>query len=180
MKVMNVVFGIAIALAIFVLVLTSINVFYPGPDWRDNNCTEPKPVEIQICNPDMTVGDCYTVVAGKQINDSQANAQKKFDDCNKEFQDRMDKYDGNMLIVNYIIGLIVIIVGLFLIIYIPSMVNLATGADFAGLALIFYGFIRGWMSTSDKIKFVLAVIITAVIVVFAIIVNKRYQKKQIK
>ncbi len=177
-RVMNVVFGIGVAIAIFVLVLTGVNVFYPGPDWRDSNCTGPKMVEIQVCNPDMTVGDCYAVVAGKQLNET--NTQEAFDECNKAFEKEVESYNRDMLVINYIIGLIVLVAGLLLIIYVPSMVNLSAGANFAGLGLIFYGFIRGWESTSDKIKFVLALIIVAVIVVFAVIVNRRYQKKKIK
>jgi ABC-type transport system involved in cytochrome bd biosynthesis fused ATPase/permease subunit len=175
-KVMNIVFGIGIAIAIFVLVLTGVGVFYPGPDWTDNNCTEPEMVKLQICNPDMTVGDCYDVVAGKQLNET--NTQEKFDECNKAFEKEMENYDKDMLVINYIIGLIVLIIALLLVIYLPSMVNISVGSNSAGLALIFYGFIRGWESTSDKIKFFLALVIAIVIIIFAVIINRRYNKKK--
>ena len=178
-KIMNVVFGIGIAIILYIVVILGINVFYPAPDFNDYNCSsfEPKPVEIQVCNPDMTVGDCYTVVAGKQLNESRISEQAKFDECNKRFQEDDKIYGRNFFYITNIVGILVVTGGLLLFIYFSSMINLGVGAAFAGLALIFFGFIRGWESTSDKLKFVLGIIIAAIIITYSVIVNKVYSKK---
>lgn len=179
-QIMNIVFGIGVAVILFVVVLLGINVFYPSPNIDNYNCTEPKPVELQVCNPNMTVGDCYTVVAGKQLNESATQQQQAFDECQKRFQHDNDIYGRNFLLITNIIGVIIIIASLFLFLNVPTMINLSAGTAFAGLVSIFAGFIRGWSSTNDKIKFILAVVIAAIIVVFAVIINKKYSKKRRK
>jgi len=177
-QIMNTVFGIGVAVILFVVVLLGINVFYPGPNWDDYNCTEPKPVELQVCNPNMTVGDCYTVVAGKQLNESETQQQQAFEDCNKIFMKDNDVYGRNFLLITNIIGVIIIIASLFLFLNVPTMINLSAGTAFAGLVSIFAGFIRGWSSTNDKIKFIMGVIIAIIIVVLAVIINKKYSTKK--
>jgi hypothetical protein len=175
-QIMNTVFGIGIAVILFIVVLLGINVFYPGPNWEDYNCTEPKMVEMQVCNPDMSVGDCYKIVAGTQLNDSATQQEKAFEDCNKRFMHDNDIYGKNFLLITNIIGVIIIVLSLLLFLHLPTMINLSAGTAFAGLVLIFAGFIRGWSSTNDKVKFLIALIIAAVIIVFAIIINKKYSK----
>jgi hypothetical protein len=175
-KIMNTVFGIGIAVILFIVVLLGINVFYPEPKWDNYNCTEPKPVEMQVCNPNMTVGDCYTIVAGKQLNESAAQQDQAFEDCNKRFMKDNDIYGRNFLLITNIIGVVIIIASLFLFLNVPAMINLSAGTAFAGLVSIFAGFIRGWSSTNDKIKFIIGVIIAIIIVVLAIIINKKYSK----
>ena len=175
-RIMNVVFGIGVAIILLIVVLLGINVFYPGPDWQNYNCTEPKPVELQVCNPDMSVGDCYTVVAGKQLNESQTQQQKIFDDCNKKFQSDSDNYNKNFLLITNIAGVIIIIISLLFFLYLSSMINMAVGTAFSGLLLIFVGFIRGLQSTNDITKFILSIIIAILIIAIAVIINKRYSK----
>lgn len=176
-RVMNVVFGIGVAVILYIVVLLGIHVFYPGPDYQNYNCTEAKPIEIQICNPDISVGDCYAVVAGKQLNESRTQEEAAFKACDKSFQDKANNYNKNFLLITNVIGILIIIASLFLFLYFSSMVNLSAGSAASGLALIFFGFITGWMSTTDKIKFILALIIAAIIITLAVIINKKYSKK---
>ena len=88
----------------------------------------------------------------------------------------MDAYNRNFLIITNIIGALMIIASLLLFIYLNSMINLSAGTAFAGLALIFFGFITGWTSTTDKVKFFISLAIAAVIIAFTVIINKRYSK----
>ena len=179
-KVMNVVYGIGIAIIIYIVVLLGINVFYPSPNFEKYNCTEAKPVELQVCDPNMNVGDCYKVVAGKQLNESVSATEKAFKECNDRFAKDEEVYAKNFLLITNAIGVCIIIVSLVLFLYISSMINLSAGTAFAGLMLIFFGFIRGWMATNDKTKFFLAMIIAAVIITFAVIINKKYSKEKKK
>ena len=171
-RLMNVVYGIGIAVILYIVVLLGINVFYPAPNFDHYNCTEPKPVEMQVCNPSMTVGDCYTVVAGKQLNESAASNEETFKECNDRFMKDDEIYSKNFLLITNVVGVCIIAISLFLFLYLSSMINLSAGTAFSGLLLIFFGFIRGWMATTDKIKFILAMFIAAVIIIFAVIINK--------
>ncbi|PIU75646.1 hypothetical protein COS75_03240 [Candidatus Pacearchaeota archaeon CG06_land_8_20_14_3_00_35_12] len=179
-RVMNVVYGIGIAVILYIVVLLGINVFYPAPHFEDYNCTEPKLVEIQVCNPSMTVGDCYNVVAGTQLNESSNVSEAAFKACNDRFQKDDEIYAKNFLLITNVIGVCIIFVSLFLFLYLSSMINLSAGTAFAGLILIFFGFARGWMATTDKTKFILGMIIAAVIISFAVIINKRYATEKSK
>lgn len=179
-KIMNIVFGIGIAIILYIIVLLGINVFYPSPDWDAYNCSafHPKPVEIQACNPDITVSQCYTIVAGKQLNESITAQQKAYDDCNKGFENDMKIYNRNFFYITNIVGIIVVTISLLLFLYLFSMINLSVGTAFAGLALIFFGFVTGWQSTSDKLKFIIGLINTAIVITYSVIVNKIYFKKK--
>jgi uncharacterized membrane protein len=162
------------------VVLLGINVFYPAPNWDNYNCTEPKLVEMQVCDPNINVGDCYKVVAGKQLNESLATSQAAFDECQKRFENDDEVYSKNFLLITNAIGVGIIVISLFLFLYLSSMINLSAGTAFAGLLLIFFGFARGWMATNDKVKFILGVFIAAIIITFAVIINKKYSKEKVR
>lgn len=166
-KIMNTVFGIGVAVILFIVVLLGINVFYPSPKWADFNCTEPGEMKLQVCNPNMTVGDCYDIVAGEQANQT---------NCDKMMRDAQEIYGRNFFLITNIIGVIIIIGSLFLFLNVPGMINLSAGTAFSGLVSIFAGFMRGWEATNDKIKFVVGLIIAAIIIVLAVIINKNYSK----
>lgn len=176
-KVMNVVFGIGIALIIFIVVMLGTQVFYKEPVY-DNFCNVSyydKPVFIydsSICSDNMTVKDCNLLIKEKQTTlDVQSIEMER---CSKAFQEADKIYGKNVFIISCTAGIIAVIVSLFFLL----MINIAAGTAFAGLLLIFYGFIRGWQGTGDILKFVVALIIAVMFIIFAIKVNKRYTDKK--
>ena len=46
--------------------------------------------------------------------------------------------------------------------------------------MIFYGFMRGWQGTGDILKFIVALIVADIFIVFAVMVNKRLSKARKK
>jgi uncharacterized protein (DUF983 family) len=171
---MNVVFGIGIAVILFIVVMLGTQVFYKEPSWESYNCTYPATIitTMEVCPDNITVLQCREMVKrGVDINNE---TQAKFDECNNRFNEAQKIYGKNLFIVNNIIGIILVIVSLFLF----SMVNIAAGISFAGLVLIIYGFMRGWQGTGDILKFVVALIVAALFVYFAVFVNKKYSKKK--
>jgi hypothetical protein len=175
MKVMNVVFGIGIAVILFIVVTLGVQVFYKAPVYEDfcNISYYEKPMAIYdstICSDNMTVGACNELVKEKQTTLDKQN--EYYDKCSEEYMDADKIYGKNVFIVNCIIGIIVVVISLFLF----SMINIAAGTAFAGLVLIIWGFMRGWQGTGDVLKFVVALIVTILFVTFAVIVNKRYSK----
>jgi len=174
-NVMNTVFGIGVAVILFVMVLLGISVFYPSPNWSDYNCTDYGMENIQVCNPNITVGDCYKIAAADS-KDSAYAQQKSFDECNKTFEAANKIYGKNFFIIASIIGVIIVFLSMLFFFKVPSMANISAGTALSGLVMIFTGFVRGWQGTNDKIKFFLAVIIAAMIIAFAVIVNRKYSR----
>jgi hypothetical protein len=174
-KVMNTVFGIGIAIILFIVVTLGVQVVYKAPVYEDfcNNSYYDKPMSVYdstICPDNMTVGVCNALVKEKQTTLDKQN--EYFILCQKDYMDADNVYGKNVFIINNIFGIIAVIASLFLF----SMVNIAAGTAFAGLALILWGFMRGWQGTGDVLKFVVALIVAVLFIVFAVIVNKRYSK----
>ena len=176
-KVMNIVFGIGIAVILFIVVMLGTQVAYKAPVYEDfcNSSYYDKPIAVYdstICSDNITVKECNAIVKEKQTTfDKQ---QEEMDKCQKAFMEADKVYGKNIFIINNIAGIIAVIVSLFLF----SMVNIAAGVSFSGLALIIYGFMRGWQGTGDVLKFIVALIVAVLFVIFAVFVNKRYNKKK--
>lgn len=173
-KVMNVVFGIGIAVLLFMVVMLGTQVFYPEPRYEDYcNATyyeKIPPSDISLCNVNMTFTECITVVKGSQTPSELQN--QEMERCNREFNEVSEIYGKNLFVINNIAGIIAVIVSLFLL----SMVNIAAGVSFSGLILIIYGFMRGWQGVGDKLKFAVALIVAAIFVYFAVRINKKYSQ----
>lgn len=173
---MNTVFGIGIAIILFIVVTLGVQVVYKAPVYEDfcNNSYYDKPMPIYdstICSDNMTVKACNELVKEKQTTLDKQN--EYFTLCQKNYNDAEKIYGKNVFIINNIFGIISIIASLFLF----SMVNIAAGTAFAGLTLILWGFMRGWQGTGDLLKFIVAFIVAVLFIVFAVMVNKRYSKK---
>jgi hypothetical protein len=177
-KVMNTVFGIGIAVILFIVVMLGTQVFYPEPSYDNFNCSRfDKPMlvyDYYSCPENITVKECNLLIKnGTSINEEN---QKEAQACYTKFNDAQKVYGKNLFIVNNVIGIILVIVSLFLF----SMTNIAAGTAFSGLALIIYGFMRGWQGTGDVLKFIVSLIVTILFIIFAVIVNKRYSSKRKK
>ncbi len=177
-RIINAAFGIGIAVLIFIVVLLGIQVFYKEPVIENFNCTYPysQPVyayDISFCNENITVKECSALIKERQ-NESD-RVQAKYDECWKEFQDAEKIYGRNVFLVANIAGIIAVIASLFLL----SMINISSGVAFSGIALIFYGFARGWQGTGDVLKFITALVVAVIFIILAVFVNKKYGKEKI-
>lgn len=176
MKVMNVVFGIGIAVILFIVVMLGVQVFYKAPVYDDfcnsSRYSSPNPIyDSTICSENMTVKECNLLVKYNQTIADKENAY--FNECNQKYQDADKVYGRNIFLINNIVGIIFVIASLFLF----AMINIAAGTAFAGLVLIIWGFIRGWQGTGDILKFIVAFIVAVLFVYFAVVVNRRYSRK---
>lgn len=167
-KVMNIVFGIGIAVLIFIVVLLGIRAFYPAPTWDKFNCTYPDIKPYYGCSDNMTIAQCNTLQAA-QVNSAE---QRKYDECNQRFQEADRAYGKIVFFVAFIVGMITVIISMFLL----SMTNIAAGVAFSGLSLIIYGFMRGWLATNDILKFITSIIAAVIIIIFAVRINRLNSK----
>ena len=178
-RVINAAFGIGIAVLIFIVVLLGIQVIYKEPKIENFNCTYPydRPVyayDISLCNENITVKECNVLIKEKQTDSEKIQAE--YDKCWKEFLEVEKIYGRNVFLIANIAGIIAVIASLFLL----SMINISAGIAFSGIALIFYGFVRGWQGVGDVLKFIVALIVAAMFIVFAVFINKKYEKEKVK
>lgn len=175
-KVMNIFFGIGIAVIVYVVALLGIQTFYPAPMMDDYNCTYatyPAKMnsDLQGCTTEMTVGECINYRSNLTV--IYDREQEKYDECYQKFNDAEKSYNRNFFIITNLIGIIAIIVASLFI----GMINISAGVSFAGLFLIIWGFIRGWNSIGNGTKFVVAIIIAVLIIWLGIRLNKKSKKK---
>ncbi|MBI2047256.1 hypothetical protein HYT26_03805 [Candidatus Pacearchaeota archaeon] len=174
-RVINAAFGIGIAVLIFIVILLGIQAIYKEPNIENFNCTYPFAIpayayDISSCNENISVKECNALIKEKR-NDSE-KMQAGYDKCLKEFQDAEKIYGRNVFLIANIAGIIAVIASLFLL----SMINIAAGTAFSGIALIFYGFARGWQGTDDILKFIIALIVAIIFIILAVFANKKYGK----
>lgn len=176
---MNVVFGIGIAVILFIVVMLGTQVFYKEPTWDTFNCSsscnKAYPIlDYSTCPDNITVKDCNLMV--KNGNQISIESQEECEACNTRVNEAQKEYGKRLFIINNVAGIILVVISLLLF----SMVNIAAGTAFAGLVLIIYGFMRGWQGTGDILKFIVALIVAAIFIYFAVFVNKRYNKSSAK
>ncbi|MBU0577647.1 hypothetical protein KKF73_03710 [Patescibacteria group bacterium] len=176
-KVLSAVFGIGIAVVVYVTMLLGIQAFYPAPDY-DDFCTE----EIRYsepllgyegCTDDMTLGQCR-----QQIKEGEAG-DTEMQKCHEDYNAAEEVYGKNFFIIASILGVIAVLVSFFLFIKVTSItvINITSGIACSGIVMILWAFMRGWESTDEKLKFVVGLIIAVIIITLTVILNKREGKK---
>jgi hypothetical protein len=177
MKIMNVVFGVGIAVIVFIVALLGIQAFYPEPKYEKfcNISMYSTPVistyTIYDCPDNMTVVDCRKLIYEKDINSSETKArEKEQQDCSTKYDEANKNYGKIFFLIASILGLIALIVSFFLL----NTINISAGVASAGIVLLIVAFVRGWNSTNDIFKFVAGLIIGAVIIFLTLKINKRF------
>lgn len=177
-KVLNIFFGIGAAVLVYVVVLLGIQAFYHDVNYEDYNCTYPMAKEIYAdlggCSTNMTVAQCLDYRnKNPDILGNFSETEKQYRECDERFQNDMKDYNKNLFLITAIVGAILIYVGIT---FIP-LVNISAGVSFAGLALIIYGFARGWTSTGDLLKFIVAVIVATLVIWLGIRFSKKDKRR---
>ena len=165
-RALNTIFGIGTAVVIFILILLGIQAFYPSPQYG-NYCNNSyyEPYSIEKCPDNITVGEC------RNLNIKENN--KEIESCYEKFNSVNKIYNKNFFIIASIIGVVLLIISYFLF----SFPNIAAGIAFAGIILILTGFIRGWGSTNDMLKFIVGIIIAIIVIFFSVKINKNIKNK---
>lgn len=176
-KVLSAVFGIGIAVVVYVTMLLGIQAFYPEPDYNDF-CTEQiryaEPMlGYEGCNDAMTLGECREIISeGKGgVNEMQK--------CNEQYSDANEAYGRNFFIIASILGVAALIISFFLFLHVTSITvtNITAGVACSGIVMILWAFIRGWESTDDQMKFVVGLIIAVIVITLSVLLNKREAKQ---
>ena len=155
-KVMNAILGIAVGVIVIIVLFLGIQVFYPEPE-LDDFCDR----EERFPTP---------LIEGEEIN----KTPSKEPNCYDVYDEAREAYNTVYFIITAILGILVIGAAFFLLQY----VNIAAGLILAGVFTIFIGFMTGWDATSDVLKFIFALIDAAIIIGFAVYLNKKGKKKR--
>ena len=176
MKIVNIILGLGTAIILGALINLGIRAFYPEPQSPDYNMFA-KPMAIAYPAP-CAVGD---KACAKQLNDYNTAQQKQQDEFNqkqREYQDAMSVYNRNIFIIANIVGIIVFIVGFWLIFATAiATQSVPIGGMIAGLWSIIYGYIRGWGSIDDRLIFFVGLIVAALVIGGSVWLIQRYHNK---
>jgi len=168
-KALNVVFGIGIAVVIYIVVLLGIQAFYPTVEYEDycndTSYRSMKPIMgFHDCENNITVQECKVLMESPEFyEDPQA------EDCWQNFDDAEEKYNKNFFIIATLIGTFILIASYFFL----SITNISAGIACSGVVLILWGFMRGWESTDHTIKFIISLLIATAVIFLAVKVNKK-------
>ncbi len=172
MKAVNVVLGIATAIILGALINLGIKAFYPEPI-APNYPSYPVMAPITSCAPN----DTACIQNNKQIDAQQQAAQQKFEQQQKAYQDQMDVYNRNLFIIANIVGIVMFAIGFFLVFAVVLASRaVPIGIMVAGLWSIMYGYMRGWGSIDDQLKFFIGLVIAVLVIGGSMWLIQRYQK----
>ena len=165
-KVLNVVFGIGLAVILFLVILLGVKAFYPEPDYT-KSCLVTRPYVMIPCGSSMSETECnlHQQIEQQKYQDSISVNE----DCSNKFEDDLDIYKRNLFFIYGVFAVILLIVSFFII----SIIHMSAGVALAGIALSVTGFSVGWRSTNDSLKFLFGLIILAVVIWLAYAVNKK-------
>jgi uncharacterized membrane protein len=122
-------------------------------------------------------GDAACAQNVKQIEAKQQAAQDQFNKDQQTYQDQMNVYNKNLFIIANIIGIVMFALGFWLVFGIALASNaVPVGIMIAGLWSIMYGYIRGWGSTNDQLKFFIGLVIAVLVIGGSMWLIQRHQK----
>jgi hypothetical protein len=168
-KVLNAVFGIGIAVVIYIVVLLGIQAFYPPVEYNDycNESLRIKPtMNFNQCDENITVKECKEQINYKDY------PNEEFEKCQQEYNSARKNYDKNFFIISSIIGTIIILAAYFFL----SLTNISAGIACSGIVLILWAFMRGWQNTNNMTKFIVSIVIAYIVIFLAVKVNKKLNK----
>ncbi|MFH1682357.1 MAG: hypothetical protein ABIA37_01035 [Candidatus Woesearchaeota archaeon] len=155
-KIMNFVFGVGVALILFLLVILGIEAFYPSPDQPWETCDKQIELRFPIDKP-------------INITPEEENQRQE---CYTQQEVLVNNHNYKVFIIATIIAAVFIISSYFLLAYI----NISAGVASAGIVLSFYAFIKGWEASGPKTRFLVSLFLAVIVVVFAYLVAKKIKK----
>ena len=167
MKAVNVILGIATAVILGALINLGIKAFYPEP-------VAPAYSNYPVQTPCATADVKCQTQQTAEMNLQNAHEQK----LQQDYQSQMAVYDRNLFIIANVIGIVMFALGFWLIFGAAlASFGVPIGIMLAGLWSIMYGYIRGWGSVDDQLKFFIGLVIAALVIGGSVWLMQRYQKK---
>jgi heme/copper-type cytochrome/quinol oxidase subunit 4 len=166
MKAVNIILGIATAIILGALINLGIKAFYPEP-------VAPTYVGYLTPTPCATADiKCQTEQTAEMNQQSVKQQQEQ-----QAYDDQVKVYNKNLFIIANIVGIVMFALGFWLVFGIALASNaVPIGIMVAGLWSIVYGYIRGWGSVGDQIKFFIGLVIAVLVIGGSMWLIQRHQK----
>ena len=172
MKIVNIVLAVGTAFILGALITLGIKAFYPEPTAPNYPQNYPVP-ETPCATADIK---CQTAQQAEMQRE-----QQQYDAQEQAYESLLKVYNRNVFIIANIIGIIVFVVGFFLILYAALADQGAPiGMMLAGLWSILYGYGRGWGSIDDRLKFFVGLVVAILVIGGSMwLMQKRSARKQL-
>jgi uncharacterized membrane protein len=176
MKIVNFVLGLATAVILAALIALGIAAFYPAPvapSYPNNAFVAP----VAPCPSN----DTACLQNNAKIEAQEQAAQAQYNTAETAYENAVSVYNRNLFIIANVIGVIVFAIGFWLIFgaWGAALASYAVpiGMMLAGLWSIIYGYMRGWGSIGDQLKFFVGLVIAVLVIGGSMWLIQRYQKK---
>ncbi len=174
MKIVNVVLGIGTAIILAGLITLGIRAFYPEP-------VAPAYPNMPIAYPaqQCAKGDTQCQAQQKAATDAQNAIQNKFNQEQQTYEGQVKVYNRNLFIIANVIGVVIFAFGFWLLFATAvAAQSVPIGIMISGLWSIIYGYMAGWDSVNDQLKFFIGLIIAALVIGGSMWLVQRYAKKR--
>ncbi len=147
--------GIGIIFVLFVFY--GVQTFYPGPEYEDFCGERPFfPVNKEVCEPldvdPVFQEQCFS--SGGMLDyeyDAEGCQQSvSCNTCSADFDTQRDNYNKNIFFIFVIVGIAVLIGGMFV-----AEVSVSSGLLLGGILTIIIGTLRSWSEIGDILRFLL-------------------------
>lgn len=171
MKIVNVILSIGTLIIVGALIALGIAAFYPAPQYPNSPSYPMEPVPCASGDVQCLKNNSTSIA---QYNQQTQEFQAAQDNYNNEIK----IYDRNLFIIANIVGIIVFVVGFFLVLYAKlADQGVPIGIMMAGLWSVIYGYGRGWGSIDDRLKFVVGLIVAIIILGGSVWLMQRRAKR---
>lgn len=147
----NFIIGVAIAVILSVLLVLGLRIFIPAPQYPVYDY----PVSKCISGDES----CFT------------EQQRDHSQTQEKYQVEYKSYSGKIFIASNILGLIILIAGLVVFGF-NLGTNIAAGIIVSGAFGIIFGYIVGWVGADDKVKFLVGIVVAALVIAGGVMINR--------
>jgi Fe2+ transport system protein B len=184
MKIINIILGLGTAMILSALIDLGIRAFHPEPVYTYN---DPALRQLYSYTPKAAYSyperDCEKNVKcleeQKEFYEEERERQEEMREKENEYQDKVKVYNRDVFIIANIVGIIVFVSG-FLLLFKTAIQSQSVliGVMIAGLYSIIYGYVRGWNSTNDQLKFFVGLVIAISVIGGSIWLIERYSRRR--
>ncbi|MGV8142670.1 MAG: hypothetical protein ACP5NS_03475 [Candidatus Pacearchaeota archaeon] len=178
MKMKNLVLGIGIFIVFALVLFQGLETFYPTPmyedycSFRSGPVAIGKPVECLNVPALQTKADACWQSKGEFVYEYDANGcpvDGYCDACRIDYEAALDVHSNRVFIISVIIGILVFVVGLFLLATEP----VGSALMASGIWSIFYGVVKNWRNFSNSWRFLLLFVLLIVLIWVALRFNSK-------
>lgn len=163
MKIINIILGLATAIILGALIHLGIRAFHPEPvsPYDDGIFTRPIPYKEFNC----AKGDKECTAEQNQFLAEQQAEQEAMNEKGRIYNEAMRVYNRDVFVIANILGILIFIGG-FMMLFKAAIEasSISIGVMVAGLWSIIYGYMRGWDSTNDQLKFFVGLAVAVLVI----------------